>query len=210
MKRLISAAILAAVSLAFAASTAQAQAVKWIDRDMYFTHARANVAGYIAQLDSVASYTMGNYAAISLIDTTDILDVRSLHFRGPHIGWHTTIGSITDTIPAFTISLWNANGAAVTGADSLEVTIQKSADRGITWTSVDTIGVSNKLRFDLTSASGASATLSSTAGGIGTQRINWDRASNNWLRFLLRRDPNATSGVPIKLTVSYRPNGTNF
>lgn len=198
-----------AVALFMASAAATYNVPPVVTYDLGFVHQRLVAGSYIANLDSSLSITPASFASISLTDTSESFDLRSCAFRGPHTFWHATFGSIADTVWAFNIALNTMPSyAGVTGADSLELTYQVSPDN-IVWTSLDTIGVSTKTRSDLSSTGAAVISLYSTSHGIGTKRINWDRQAANFVRVLLRRDPNAASGTAYKLTLTTRSYGTN-
>lgn len=199
----------AAIPIAFiiAATAATSYDVPpWVNYDMGFIHHRQAPGGYIANYDTALAITPASFANLSLTDTSEAVDLRSTHYRGPHTFWHATFGSIVDTVYAFSFTVTTGTYAAVTGADSVEATIQVSPDNQV-WTSIDTIGVSNKVRLDMSAAGSAVTSLWSTSHGIGTKRINWDRPAANFLRILLRKDPNAASGTSYKLSFGTRSYG---
>ena len=162
--------------------------------------------------DSSAVTLKASYAATSLSDTTESVDMRAAHYRGPYGIWYPgsmalaagVPGSIVDTVWAWSVRVYNPQNAVVTGADSVELTVQVSTDN-LNWTSIDTIGVAASIRYDLTGTLGNVKTnLFTTPRGMGTDRINWDKPACDFLRFILREDPNGTPGTPIAVSLTAR------
>lgn len=200
-KRIAAIAGLIALVIVPFVATAHSPAQLWADQDVIIRHIEQSATGRIVWRDSLTSRQLA-YAG-GTVDTTDMFDTQNLHYRGPHLGWHVTNGLITDTTKAFVFTAATVSGEAVTGLDSLIITIQVSGDRGASWASVDSIGQANTILLDLSSVGNASMILSTTSIGLGTGRINWDRPACDYIRFLIRKDPNG-GGAPVKFFLTTR------
>ena len=208
MKRLLAA--LFGVAL-FTTMTAAAYADGPFSQPVKFKYARA-FGSQLVTLDSTYVMIPASFAGISLVDTSESIDTRQWSYHGPYgQNWLQSAKGyvITDTMTAFTLLFRSTTGAAVTGMDTLGVTPQYSAD-GFVWASVDTLGPGlTATLFPLVSlASSASSvyTFNTTMGGIGAKRLNWDRPLANFIRFIVRKDPNSTAGSGYELLIMGRKN----
>lgn len=184
MKKIL---VLAALGMFGLVSLAQAQGVALIryaqDVPVYFRFVRSPAVPD----SSVISFTGSPTTALQ--DTSQAISLIDAYWKIGNSWWNGgTLGSITDTIPAFSIEFQSPNSAAITGADSLDTTIQTSPD-GYTWTAVDTVGVGAVIRPSLATNPQSLTQFWSTYGGLGTDRINWYNA--NFIRLIVRLDPNA-------------------
>lgn len=156
-------------------------------------------------IDSSAVTTSDNSITAARIDTTEEVDLRFAHYRGPYGLWVPPIlaaaaGSggwgIADTMWAFQLQMETVHGDTITNSDSNYTVVQGSPD-GVTWTSIDTLGISNKLQFNLTTAASKgviSADFQTTLRGVGTKRINWDRPAVGFIRLIHTHDVAETPG----------------
>ena len=160
--------------------------------DLTFAFRRV-VGGFGRTLDSSATATADNSPTSAKIDTTEAFRLAEAHYRGPYGWWRATAGNlVADSIWAWGVTLTSATGDTITGSDSNLTTVQISSD-GVVWTSLDTLGINTRLKFDLNANGSARADLYTTCCGIGTDRINWDKATANFVRFIHLHDVGVTT-----------------
>lgn len=214
MRTLVRIAALAALSLLAVVGSAFADARDMPVDTKQLNFVYRNALRSNSFRDSSIVTAKASYAGLSLFDTTEAVDLRNAHYRahsGVSASFTPTVGgwNVGDSLWAFDVTWGDLNNTARAGVDSLELTVQGSPD-GFVWTSIDTIGVGTKLRADITSVGVSTASLFSTQRGIGTKRINWDRPAVNFLRFILREDPNAPVAAAYALWVTTKRLGNNI
>ena len=192
MKRFLMAASLAVLATVGLVGSAWAQVnniVPILGQEVHFRFLRGTVSG---ALDSTTVTTFNQTAVAT--DTTNWVGFWDQYYTVGNSWWNGgTLGNTADTTFAYQIVVASANGAAVTGADSVDVTIQTSVD-GWTVASADTLDAGlGVARMVLTTNPEAARTYYTTYGGIGTDRINWSNV--RWIRFLLRLDPNTVGAT---------------
>jgi hypothetical protein len=204
MKRLLAVLLFAATALSFAAT---AHSWELFSTTVPFRYQRGLTTSQVVVLpyDSTVAVSVVPTTSVytAATDTTVSLDTRAWSYHGPYgTNWSSLWikGSIIDTIPAFTVIMKTQNGLAFTGLDSMYVTPQISADN-VTWVAADTLGVTQTLA----TVGVATTPYSTSIGGIGAKRINWDRQAANYIRFLLHRDVSA-AGAGVEIQVAGRKN----
>lgn len=211
--------VLAAVLLSVVPVRADVRDSPVVTQQLNFVYRTA--ARFNSFRDSSVATQKASYAALSVFDTTESFDLRGAHYRE----WNgvpplhilpsaASAGrwSIIDTSYAFSVFWGEANNTARAGADSVLLVTQVSPDN-VTW-SLDSLGtvinsIDGSVLGSLTSNPLASVHLFTTRRGIGAGPINWDRPQANFVRFILREDPNAPAGTQYAVMVTAKRLGSN-